>query len=87
LTETFTAVYEKGELRPLRPLDLEEGQIVRLLILPETVVGETPAPPPERISIEKDTTEPDSDDWAAYEEASKRALERLEKIKPRRPKN
>jgi predicted DNA-binding antitoxin AbrB/MazE fold protein len=32
-----TAVYEKGVLRPLQPLDLEERQMVRIQVVPETV--------------------------------------------------
>ena len=35
MTETITAVYEKGMLRPLQPLHLREGQTVRINILPE----------------------------------------------------
>ena len=33
--ETVTAVYEKGVLRPLEPLDLEERQMVRIHVVPE----------------------------------------------------
>jgi predicted DNA-binding antitoxin AbrB/MazE fold protein len=33
--EIVTAVYEKGVLRPLQPLDLQEQQKVRIQILPE----------------------------------------------------
>jgi predicted DNA-binding antitoxin AbrB/MazE fold protein len=33
--ETVTAVYEKGVLRPLEPLDLEERQMVRIQVVPE----------------------------------------------------
>jgi predicted DNA-binding antitoxin AbrB/MazE fold protein len=35
--EIVTAVYEKGVLRPLQPLDLEERQMVRIQVVPETV--------------------------------------------------
>ncbi len=35
MTETITAVYEKGILRPLQPLHLREGQTVHIRILPE----------------------------------------------------
>lgn len=35
MTETITAVYEKGVLRPLQPLDLQEHQRVRIQVLPE----------------------------------------------------
>ena len=35
MTETITAVYEKGVLRPLQPLNLREQQQVRLQVLPE----------------------------------------------------
>ena len=33
--EIVTAVYEKGMLRPLQPLDLQERQKVRIQVLPE----------------------------------------------------
>jgi len=35
MAEIVTAVYEKGVLRPLQPLNLEERQMVRLQVLPE----------------------------------------------------
>ena len=35
MAEIITAVYEKGMLRPLHPLDLREHQTVRLQIMPE----------------------------------------------------
>ena len=35
MTETVTAVYEDGVLRPLRPLKLRERQTVRLQIMAE----------------------------------------------------
>ncbi len=35
MTEIVTAVYEKGLLRPLQPLDLQERQLVRIQVLPE----------------------------------------------------
>lgn len=35
MTEIVTAVYEKGVLRPLQPLDLEERQTVQLQVLPK----------------------------------------------------
>ena len=35
MAEIVTAVYEKGVLRPLQPLNLEEQQTVRLQVLPE----------------------------------------------------
>jgi predicted DNA-binding antitoxin AbrB/MazE fold protein len=35
MSETVTAVYENGVLRPLRPLKLRERQTVRLQIVPE----------------------------------------------------
>jgi predicted DNA-binding antitoxin AbrB/MazE fold protein len=35
MAEIVTAVYEKGVLRPLQPLNLEERQTVRLQVLPE----------------------------------------------------
>ena len=37
MTETVTAVYEKGVLRPLQPLDLQERQMVRIQVVSETV--------------------------------------------------
>jgi len=43
MTETITAVYEKGVLRPLQPLNLREQQRVRIQVLPEeTIVPEGP---------------------------------------------
>jgi len=35
MMEIVTAVYEKGMLRPLQPLDLQERQKVRIQVLPE----------------------------------------------------
>ena len=35
MMEIVTAVYEKGMLRPLQPLDLRERQQVRIQVLPE----------------------------------------------------
>ena len=35
MTETITAIYEKGLLRPLEPLNLREQQRVRIQVLPE----------------------------------------------------
>ena len=35
MTEVVTAVYERGVLRPLHPVDLREHQTVRLQVLPE----------------------------------------------------
>jgi len=35
MAEMVTAVYENGLLRPLRPLNLQERQMVRLQVLPE----------------------------------------------------
>jgi predicted DNA-binding antitoxin AbrB/MazE fold protein len=35
MAEIVTAVYEKGVLRPLQPLDLEEHQTVRIQVVPE----------------------------------------------------
>lgn len=35
MMEIVTAVYEKGMLRPLQPLNLRERQTVRLQVLPE----------------------------------------------------
>jgi predicted DNA-binding antitoxin AbrB/MazE fold protein len=36
MTEIVTAVYERGVLRPLHPIDLHEHQTVRLQVLPES---------------------------------------------------
>ena len=38
MAEIVTAVYEKGMLRPLQPLNLRERQTVRLQIFPEEPV-------------------------------------------------
>ncbi len=35
MAEIVTAVYEKGVLRPLQPLNLRERQMVRIQVLPE----------------------------------------------------
>jgi predicted DNA-binding antitoxin AbrB/MazE fold protein len=35
MMEIVTAVYEKGMLRPLQPLDLQEQQQVRIQVLPK----------------------------------------------------
>jgi predicted DNA-binding antitoxin AbrB/MazE fold protein len=40
MAEIVTAVYEKGMLRPLSPLNLNEQQTVRLQILPDQAVAE-----------------------------------------------
>jgi predicted DNA-binding antitoxin AbrB/MazE fold protein len=40
MTETITAVYEKGVLRPLQPLNLREQQRVRIQVLPEETEDE-----------------------------------------------
>ncbi len=40
MAEIVTAVYEKGVLRPLQPLNLEERQTVRLQVLPEEADNE-----------------------------------------------
>ena len=40
MTETIRAVYEKGVLRPLQPLNLREQQRVRLQVLPEETEDE-----------------------------------------------
>jgi predicted DNA-binding antitoxin AbrB/MazE fold protein len=43
MAEIVTAVYEKGVLRPLQPLNLRERQTVRLQIFPEeSVIQEEP---------------------------------------------
>jgi predicted DNA-binding antitoxin AbrB/MazE fold protein len=36
MTETITAIYEKGVLRPLEPLNLREKQRVHIQILSDT---------------------------------------------------
>lgn len=38
MTETITAVYEKGVLRPLQPLDLQEQQRVRIQLLSDEAI-------------------------------------------------
>ena len=38
MAETITAVYEKGVLRPLEPLDLQEQQRVRIQLLPDEAI-------------------------------------------------
>lgn len=40
MSEVITAVYEKGVLRPLRPLNLREQQTVYLQVVPEKMVDE-----------------------------------------------
>jgi len=40
MAETVRAIYEKGVLRPLGPLHLEEQQIVRIQVEPEGPVGD-----------------------------------------------
>ena len=40
MSETIVAVYENGVLRPLNPLALNEGQTVRLTIVPEVLPTE-----------------------------------------------
>jgi predicted DNA-binding antitoxin AbrB/MazE fold protein len=63
MTETITALYEKGILRPLQPLQLQEGQTVRIRILPELAAADDAAvrllveaglltPPPGRSDVE-----------------------------------
>lgn len=37
MAETVQAIYEKGVLRPLRPLGLRERQLVRIQVQPEEV--------------------------------------------------
>jgi predicted DNA-binding antitoxin AbrB/MazE fold protein len=85
MNDIFTASYEKGILRPFRPLDLKEGQVVRLMVLPQSLAEEFTPLPVEKVSIERDTTEPEARDLAAWDAASKKALERLEQIQPQEP--
>jgi predicted DNA-binding antitoxin AbrB/MazE fold protein len=40
MAEIVTAVYEKGMLRPLQPLNLRERQTVRIQVLPEEAADE-----------------------------------------------
>lgn len=40
MSTIVTAIYENGMLRPLAPLSLPEQQIVRLQILPDTLIAE-----------------------------------------------
>jgi predicted DNA-binding antitoxin AbrB/MazE fold protein len=50
MIETVTAVYEKGMLRPLQPLNLRERQTVRIQIMPdEPARPEEPADEVEQI--------------------------------------
>ncbi|MBX9626248.1 MAG: antitoxin family protein [Gemmataceae bacterium] len=44
MTVTTTAVYENGVLRPVRPLDLKDGELVQLTVSPPP-----PRPPDEEI--------------------------------------
>ena len=37
MAETVQAIYEKGVLRPLRPLGLRERQLVRIQVQPEEI--------------------------------------------------
>lgn len=41
MSEIITAIYEKGVLRPVNPLSLNEGQIVRLRIETENEAKDT----------------------------------------------
>ncbi|OQA97546.1 MAG: hypothetical protein BWY25_02133 [Chloroflexi bacterium ADurb.Bin222] len=43
MEKVITAIYEKGALRPLTPLNLREHQRVRLQVLPEPVPEEETA--------------------------------------------
>ena len=43
MTETITAVYEKGILRPLQPLHLRERQTVRIQVLSEAASADDAA--------------------------------------------
>lgn len=43
MTKTIQAIFEKGALRPIQPLDLEEGEKVEL-----TIVSASPAPDPRK---------------------------------------
>ncbi len=40
MTETVAAVYEQGVLRPLEPLNLQEHQRVRIMVLAEEALGD-----------------------------------------------
>ena len=42
MAQPIRAIYEKGQLRPLDPVDLSEGQQVRITITPEDPVALTP---------------------------------------------
>jgi len=46
MAQPIRAVYEKGQLRPLDPVDLSDGQRVRIIIAPE----ESAAPTPQEIA-------------------------------------
>lgn len=43
MTTMIDAVYEGGVLRPVEPVDLDEGARVRLLVVRERQPGKTPA--------------------------------------------
>jgi len=53
VTETVTAVYENGLLRPLEPLDRREQQRVRIQILPEKGEGQEESQDPIEALIQK----------------------------------
>ncbi|HAO20733.1 MAG TPA: hypothetical protein DCQ37_09870 [Desulfobacteraceae bacterium] len=40
MLENITAVYKKGCLRPLQPLNLQENEIVHLTVMPEIITNE-----------------------------------------------
>lgn len=44
MTATLTAVFENGVLRPTAPPDIPDGATVRLLVLPDAPVTDTPPP-------------------------------------------
>jgi len=50
MSEIVTAVYEKGVLRPLQPMNLREYQKVRLEVLPEEAPVQT-EPEPKIIQV------------------------------------
>jgi predicted DNA-binding antitoxin AbrB/MazE fold protein len=41
MSEIITAVYKKGTLRPTRPLNLHENQMVRIQVLPDEPADKT----------------------------------------------
>ena len=56
MSETVTAVYEKGVLRPLQPLNLQEQQRVRIQVLPDEPVTKGDPGAEAEVSAAKETS-------------------------------